>query len=75
VDETPNTRALRSRKHGWQFDLSTSFYLSRRVLVSAIGHAALAGSAVHRFAKSASARPTSSDPDQPRGGGGDPTPS
>ena len=51
--ETPNVpQALAiARKHGWQFDImSTSFFLSRRALKPAAhsGHAALAGSAVHR---------------------------
>ena len=51
--ETPNVpKALAiARKLGWQFDImSTSFFLSRRSLKPAAqsGHAALAGSAVHR---------------------------
>ena len=51
--ESPNVpKALViARKLGWQFDImATSFFVSRRVAqaVGAVGHAALAGSSVHR---------------------------
>ena len=76
--ETPNIpRALAiARKQGWQFDImSTSFYLSRRALKpsAAFGHAALAGSVVHRARQVGErCQRLLPDPDWPRGRGGDP---